>query len=102
MSGIFTMGGYNGQPVDIWSAGVILYNMVSGENPFYNKDKTIRINNILNGKVEYPNYFSQGLIDLLKNIFVIQPSMRYTIKDIKQHFWFKYGFVDVNYNEKIC
>ena len=99
MSGIFTMGGYNGQPVDIWSAGVILYNMVSGENPFYNKDKTIRINNILNGKVEYPNYFSQGLIDLLKNIFVIQPSMRYTIKDIKQHFWFKYGFVDVNYNE---
>ena len=99
VSGIFTMGGYNGQPVDIWSAGVILYNMVSGENPFYNKDKTIRINNILNGKVEYPNYFSQGLIDLLKNIFVIQPSMRYTIKDIKQHFWFKYGFVDVNYNE---
>lgn len=86
---IFASGGYNGQPADIWSAGVILYNMVSGENPFYHQDKAVSINNIINGNVEYPDYFSKYLIDFLTHIFNPQPKNRYTIIDIKNHLWFK-------------
>ena len=74
--GIFSNGGYKGQPADIWSSGVILYNMVSGENPFYNRNKTVRINNILNANT--------------------QPQNRFTIKDIKKHSWFVKNFVDIN------
>ena len=92
---IFSSGGYSGQPADIWSSGVILYNMVSGENPFYHFDKAISINNILNANIEYPSYFSSGLVDLLKNIFVTQPKLRYNIERIKKHPWFSQ-----NYNSK--
>lgn len=92
---IFSSGGYSGQPADIWSSGVILYNMVSGENPFYHFDKAISINNILNANIEYPSYFSSGLVDLLKNIFVTQPKLRYNIESIKKHPWFSQ-----NYNSK--
>jgi len=94
--GIFSNGGYKGQPADIWSSGVILYNMVSGENPFYNRNKTVRINNILNANINYPKYFSRDLVDLLKKIFVTQPQNRFTIKDIKKHSWFVKNFVDIN------
>ena len=94
--GIFSSGGYEGQPADIWSSGVILYNMASGENPFYHRNKTVRINNILNANVTYPKYFSSELIDLLKKIFVTQPQNRYTIKEIKKHSWFVKNFVDIN------
>jgi 5'-AMP-activated protein kinase catalytic alpha subunit len=94
--GIFSNGGYEGQPVDIWSSGVILYNMVSGENPFYHRNKTVRINNILNANINYPKYFSKELVDLLKKIFVTQPKNRFTIKDIKKHSWFNKNFVDIN------
>ena len=94
--GIFSSGGYEGQPADIWSSGVILYNMASGENPFYHRIKTVRINNILNANVTYPKYFSSELIDLLKKIFVTQPQNRYTIKEIKKHSWFVKNFVDIN------
>ena len=94
--GIFSNGGYKGQPADIWSSGVILYNMVSGENPFYNRNKTVRINNILNANINYPKYFSKELVDLLKKIFVTQPKNRFTIKDIKKHSWFRKNFVDIN------
>ena len=89
---IFSSGGYSGQPADIWSSGVILYNMVSGENPFYHSNKAIAINNILNANIEYPSYFSSSLVDLLKHIFVTQPKLRYTIENIKNHPWFKIDY----------
>jgi 5'-AMP-activated protein kinase catalytic alpha subunit len=95
---IFSSGGYTGQPADIWSSGVILYNMVSGENPFYHYDKAININNILNANIEYPSYFSDSLIDLLKHIFITQPKLRYTIEDIKNHPWFQKDFININDN----
>ena len=100
--GIFSNGGYKGQPADIWSSGVILYNMVSGENPFYNRNKTVRINNILNANINYPKYFSRDLVDLLKKIFVTQPQNRFTIKDIKKHIWFIKNFVDINNQSFDC
>jgi serine/threonine protein kinase len=88
-------GGYLGQVADIWSAGVILYNMVTGKNPFHNADQNILLKNILNGHAEYPKYLSKSLIDLLSKIFVPQPRNRYTIEQIKEHPWFQIDFKPV-------
>jgi serine/threonine protein kinase len=87
--------GYLGQAADIWSAGVILYICMTGENPFHNSDQKILFENIINANVDYPKYLSKSLIDLLSKIFVPQPRYRYTIDQIKEHPWFVINFKPV-------
>jgi serine/threonine protein kinase len=87
--------GYLGHPADIWGAGVILYNMATGANPFHNEDPAIKLKNIQTGTVEYPKYLSKALIDLLSKIIVPHPKNRYTINQIKEHPWFKINFKPV-------
>lgn len=81
--------GYLGQSADIWSAGVILYNMLTGSFPFYASDSSQLLNSILTGNITYPKYLSKNLVDLLKCIFVVDPKKRYNIEQIKNHAWFK-------------
>jgi serine/threonine protein kinase len=81
--------GYLGQSADIWSIGVILYNCVTGTFPFFAKEKQILLNCILEGNVNYPEYLSSELVDLLQNIFVVDPKYRFTIEQIISHSWFK-------------
>jgi serine/threonine protein kinase len=81
--------GYLGQSADIWSAGVILFNCVTGSFPFYASDSGQLLNNILSAKVSYPKYLSKPIIDLFKHIFIVSPRNRYTIEQIKVHPWFK-------------
>lgn len=96
--------GYLGQAADIWSAGVILYNCVTGGkikylykliktgNPFHSSNQNDLYHNILNADCEYPKYLSKNLIDLFKNIFIPQPRARFTIEQIKVHPWFNNNF----------
>jgi serine/threonine protein kinase len=92
---VIKQNGYLGQAADLWSAGVILYNMVTGRNPFHNEDQNILLKNILNGSAEYPKYLSKNLVDLLQKIFVPQPRNRYSIEQIKEHPWFTINFKPV-------
>jgi serine/threonine protein kinase len=86
---------YLGQAADIWGAGVILFNMATGTNPFHNTDQSILLKNILSGNAEYPKYLSKPIVDLLSKIFVPQPRQRYTIEQIKEHPWFIENFKPV-------
>lgn len=92
---VMKQNGYLGQAADVWSAGVILFNMATGTNPFHNSDQNILLKNILNGHVEYPKYLSKQLVDLLSKIFIPQPKNRYTIEQIKEHSWFVLNFKPV-------
>lgn len=74
---------------DIWSAGVLLYTVCSGHFPFYDESKSIPniIEKILNSEPDYPNYFDENLVDLLKNMFIKDPIKRISINQILQHPW---------------
>jgi len=85
---------YDGKAADCWSMGVILYVLMAGYFPFEAETLIDLFDLIRDSKVVYPYWFNTDLVDLLKSIFVYDPSKRYTITDIKNHEWFhKYPVV---------
>jgi serine/threonine protein kinase len=99
--------GYEGFPVDIWSAGVALYIMLSGNIPF-NKDQTHDLQSaIINLPYKSIDDISESANDLLKNILEKDPVKRYTPDQILEHPWMNEhsgnddDFFDFNYDLEI-
>ena len=80
--------GYKPGPVDIWSAGVILYFMISGKLPFNGDSDEELYKNIIDAKVKKIQGASKEVNDLIKKILNPNPRKRITISKIKNHPWF--------------
>jgi serine/threonine protein kinase len=83
---------YKGAPIDIWSAGVILYIMTAGAFPF--TEATARCDlfqSLANKKFEFPERMSPELKDLLLRMWDINPEQRIRIPEIRKHPWFNLG-----------
>ena len=82
---------YNGIKIDIWATGIILFAMLCGYLPFENKDNEILFDQILECKVEFPQYLSEESKDLISKILVVDPETRIDIPGIKKHSFFLKG-----------
>ena len=80
---------YRPQPVDVWSSGIVLYAMICGYLPFEDENNDLLYRKICIGKFSIPEHVSSNCKDLLKKILVTDPIKRITIKQIKNHPWFK-------------
>ena len=78
---------YKGSTVDIWSAGIVLFYMLSGNFPFEDISNDKLYKKILKGKFEMPKYFSKDAKDLINKILVVNPKKRISLKNIKSHQW---------------
>ena len=99
--------GYEGFPVDVWSSGVALYIMLSGNIPF-NRDKTHDLQSaIINLPYKKIDDISDNANDLLKKILEKDPNKRLTPDQILEHPWMNERFgndeelSDYNYDLEI-
>ncbi|ORZ11435.1 kinase-like domain-containing protein [Absidia repens] len=83
-----------GKAVDWWSLGVLVYEMLAGQPPFYDDDHLKLYEKILAGKIRWPSYFDPAAVSLLRKLLTADLSKRFgNLKagsdDIKRHAWFE-------------
>ena len=76
---------------DLWSFGIIMYEMLYGSNPynfFQPKDHTDIAKLMANQNIIFKNIFSPQCINLLKALLQIDPNKRIDWDDFFSHEWF--------------
>ena len=89
-----------GLSVDWWALGVLIYEMISGVDPFEDDDVMKIYENILQRKLVFSSDFDEKSKSLIKHLLEPDLSKRYGnlkngVDDIKQHRFFK----DLNWNK---
>ena len=86
---IFKDEGYEGFSCDIWSAGVTLYYMLAGVQPFKaNKIEDLK-EIIIKGEYDPIEGVSKEANDLINGMLQLNPNKRFTIEEILKHPWLK-------------
>ncbi|GAB4820560.1 hypothetical protein N2152v2_007606 [Parachlorella kessleri] len=84
----------HGKAVDWWAFGVLLYEMMAGQPPFFDVDPMGTYKKILKGSLTFPAHFSVTARDLVRKLLQVDLSKRYGclaggVNDIKTHPWFR-------------
>ncbi|XP_038860072.1 serine/threonine-protein kinase STK11-like isoform X1 [Salvelinus namaycush] len=78
---------FSGFKVDIWSAGVTLYNITTSLYPFEGDNIYKLFENIGKGDYSVPEECGPSLSDLLQGMLEYDPVKRFSIQHIRQHNW---------------
>jgi len=83
----------HGKPVDWWTLGILIYEMIVGQPPFCDEEPMGIYQKILAGKIYFPKYFDKNAKTLVKKLLTADLSKRYgNLKagpdDIIKHKWF--------------
>ncbi|OHS97671.1 CAMK family protein kinase [Tritrichomonas foetus] len=76
---------YDGSKSDIWSTGIILYAMVTGQLPWTKKNQAQLFEQIKNGEYKIPNFLSSECQNLISSMICVDPSKRLSATQVLQH-----------------
>ncbi|GLJ43271.1 hypothetical protein SUGI_0898430 [Cryptomeria japonica] len=80
---------YDGAAADIWSCGVILFEMLAGFSPFDDANIINLYQKICHAEYSFPSWFSFGSRRLIAKILDPRPRSRISIEKIYEDQWFK-------------
>lgn len=78
---------YSGQAIDVWSCGVILYQMLTGELPFEGESVESLMDSIKNGDFVQPKNISSDALSLIKRMLTVDSEARPAAGEILQDNW---------------
>lgn len=85
---------YRGNPLTVWSLGILLYDMVCGDIPF-EKDEQI-----CNAEVNFRREISADCEDLIRSCLRLRPQDRLSLSALLQHPWLVEAEVEVPHSHK--
>lgn len=93
----------HGKPVDWWTLGIFIYEMLAGIDPFSDDDPMAIYQKILKGKVRFPRNFDSSAKSLVKHLLVADLSKRFGNlrngpTDVKGHRW----FAEINWDQLLA
>jgi Protein kinase domain len=80
------------ETTDIWSLGILLFVLLTKEYPFLGDTKREVYSSIINdlgedGTFEFPSSVSEGAKHLIMEMLLIEPKLRISLEEVKNHFW---------------
>jgi len=76
--------------IDWWSVGTIIFEMLTGLPPFYTEDEENMYTKIMTADLDFPQYLSPDVIDIISKFLRRDPLQRLQIaSEIKEHPWFR-------------
>ncbi|KAH3832278.1 serine/threonine-protein kinase stk11-like [Dreissena polymorpha] len=83
---------FKGFKVDVWSAGVTLYNMTTGLYPFEGESIYKLFENIGKGEYKIPDTLDNLLASVIRGMLQYKVEDRMSVQQIKQHDWYRKKF----------
>lgn len=76
---------YDGRKSDIWSCGVILYAITTGQLPWTKRNQSKMFQQIRKGDYSVPSYISDNCSDLIRRLMTVDNRKRITIDEALNH-----------------